>query len=579
MNNVLKFSVNNIELVDKIEKSLFRKVKIKAFATGENAHTLPIEEDVLKRGARTVYNKPILWKYNKYFDDAEGHEKDEVPCGFVPESKDNPIEFENVNGKIYIVISALLWTRYCGRLIDIFKRDDMKKDVSIEIAYIEDEDNSDVKPKIQDFVVAGITILGEMINPACKGCEAELLEFSENKERYLTEMMSDNKSIIIDNTKEASVDGVWSNPRRKLFTPISKASNRKALLKEAYLIGDFDADEPEITNFKYPHHVIRNGKLVVHRSGLQAAFQRAAQQGIVKGEVKSHLLRHYRELGLSTENFSEFAMSEEDFTLYFAEDLKESVGEETMTEENKELIEESEGDKLDVVSKEEIVEDKPEEISEEVIEESEDKAEDVSEDEKPEDKSKEMCDIPSPDINCEDEPEGDEPEDVSDDGDEDEEHDDSHEEEVEEHKDEEEIEERDEEMSCDALKEEMCKMQDKIRDLEEKNAAYMTQIEAMSDYEELKKFKADTEERIAREKEMADMEKVMCDIEARGINMSEEDKNEFKAKIKEFASIDAWSNYVKAQAFDRAESIDGIVRIGLPYITDKPQPKSIWDEI
>lgn len=550
MNNVLKFSVNNIELVDKIEKSLFRKVKIKAFATGENAHTLPIEEDVLKRGAKTIYNKPILWKYNKYFDDAEGHEKDEVPCGFVPESKDNPIEFEDANDKVYIVINALLWTRYCGRLIDIFKRDDMKKDVSIEIAYIEDEDNSDVKPKIQDFVVAGITILGEMINPACKGCEAELLEFSESKERYLTEMMSDNKTIIIDNAKEASVDGVWSNPRRKLFTPISKASNRKALLKEAYLIGDFDTDEPEITNFKYPHHVIRNGKLVVHRSGLQAAFQRAAQQGIVKGEVRSHLLRHYRELGLSTENFSEFAMSEEDFTLYFADDLKESVGEETMTEENKEVVEE-------------------------IIEESEDKAEGVSEG----DKSEEMCDIPSPDINCEDKPESDKPEDDSDDDDEDEEHDDSHEEEVDEYKDEKEIEEHDEEMSCDALKEEMCKMQDKIRDLEEKNAAYMTQIEAMSDYEELKKFKADTEERISREKEMADMEKVMCDIEERGIAMSEDDKNEFKAKIKEFSSIDAWSNYVKAQAFDRAESIDGVVRIGLPYNTSVSKPKSIWDEI
>ena len=570
MNNVLKFSVNNIELVDKIEKSLFRKVKIKAFATGENAHTLPIEEDVLRRGAKTIYNKPILWKYNKYFDDAEGHEKDEVPCGFVPESKDNPIEFENTNDKVYIVINALLWTRYCGRLIDIFKRDDMKKDVSIEIAYIEDEENSDVKPKIQDFVIAGITILGEMINPACKGCEAELLEFSENKERYLTEMMSDNKAIIIDNTKEASVDGVWSNPRRKLFTPISKASNRKALLKEAYLVGDFDVDEPEITNFKYPHHVIRNGKLVVHRSGLQAAFQRAAQQGIVKGEVKSHLLRHYRELGLSTENFSEFSMSEEDFTLYFAEDLKESVGEEIMTEENKNVVEE-------------VIEDKPEEISEKVIEESEgDRPEDVSED-----KTEEMCDIPSPDINCEDKPEdgseGDKPEDDSEDNseddDEDEKHDDSHEEEVEEHKDEEEIEEHDEEMSCDALKEEMCKMQDKIRDLEEKNAAYMAQIEAMSDYEELKKFKADTEERIAREKEMADMEKVMCDIEERGIAMSEDDKNEFKAKIKEFSSIDAWSNYVKAQAFDRAESIDGVVRIGLPYNTSVSKPKSIWDEI
>ena len=182
MENTLVFSVNNIQLMDNIEKSLFRKVKIKAFATGENCHTMPIEEDTLKRGAKTIYNKPILWKYNKYFDDAMGHEKDEVPCGFVPETNDNPIRFETDKGRLYIVIYALLWTKYCGKLIDIFERDNNKKDVSVEIAVIEDEENNfSSKPKIKDFVIAGITLLGEMVNPACKGCEAELLEFSENK--------------------------------------------------------------------------------------------------------------------------------------------------------------------------------------------------------------------------------------------------------------------------------------------------------------------------------------------------------------------------------------------------------------
>ena len=59
MENTLKFSVNDIQLMDDIEKNLFRKVKIKAFATGENCHTMPIEEDVLKRGAKNIYNKSI----------------------------------------------------------------------------------------------------------------------------------------------------------------------------------------------------------------------------------------------------------------------------------------------------------------------------------------------------------------------------------------------------------------------------------------------------------------------------------------------------------------------------------------
>ena len=77
---------------------------------------------------------------------------------------------------------------------------------------------------------------------------------------------------------------------------------------------------------------------------------------------------------------------------------------------------------------------------------------------------------------------------------------------------------------------------------------------------------------------MADMQKVMSEIEGRGISMSEDDKKEFMNKIKEFSSIDAWSNYVKAQAFDRAENIDGIVKIGLSYNTTT-KTGSIWDEL
>ena len=64
-------------------------------------------------------------------------------------------------------------------------------------------------------------------------------------------------------------------------------------------------DSAPSERLKYPHHKIKNGELVVDRAGVIAAFQRASQQGIVNGKVKSHLLKHYRELGLSTENFEE----------------------------------------------------------------------------------------------------------------------------------------------------------------------------------------------------------------------------------------------------------------------------------
>ena len=519
MENTLKFSVNDIQLMDDIEKNLFRKVKIKAFATGENCHTMPIEEDVLKRGAKTIYNKPILWKYDRYFDDAMGHEKDEVPCGFVPETNDNPIKFERYNDRLYIVIYALLWTKYCGKLIKIFERDDKKKDVSVEIAVIEDEENKfNSKPKIKDFVISGITILGEMINPACKGCDAELLEFSENKSKFLRDepVIKFESEITIDNSKESSVDGKWENPRRKLFTPLSNQPNRKALLKEAYLITDFEGEELQITKFKYPHHVVKNGKLVIHKTGLISAFKRVVQQNAMNDDIKKHILRHYKELGLSQENFSEFDLNEEEFNLYFSKDFRyEKVGDLDM--EDKKKMKENE--------------DKTEEVKEECKKMAKDDQEkDVDTKETEEEKSEEK-----------------------------------------------EEEEKEEDMAEENKDAKIKEMSEKIDRLEEENKAYMSKIESMSDYEDLKKFKADTEERQMREEEMRKMTAVMEEVENRGVCMSEDDKNALMAKIKEFSSLDAWSNYVKAQAFDMRENTDGVVKFSLPY-TEKDNAGSIWDK-
>ena len=191
------------------------------------------------------------------------------------------------------------------------------------------------KPDVYSWKYQAITILSDQVAEACKGSNVQLMKFSEDKENYIKENFADK--ISIDNSKEAATSGEWSNPGQKLFKPITEASNAKSLLKEAYLIGDFSDNEYEITKFKYPHHVVRDGKLIVHKDGLQSAFSRAAQQGIVKGDVKSHLLKHYRELGLDTQNFAEFGFSQDEFNQYFAEDYKQDEGENV--EEEKKVTE------------------------------------------------------------------------------------------------------------------------------------------------------------------------------------------------------------------------------------------------
>ena len=579
----VNFSVDSAEFVDTTQfiddtnKSLFRKMRIRAFASGENAHTLPVDKEVIERCAYSVYDKPIVWKYNRWLDDAEGHEPDEVPVGFIKESSENPVVFEQIDNRIFMTVTALIWTKYCGRLIEVFEKAGGFKDVSIEINTRLEEQKFCDKPIIKDFCVQGITILGEAIAPAVKGCGATLLEFSTDKSKYL-DSIEFADGIKIDNSAKSAVSGAWSNPRRKLFNPIVKASNKRALLKEAYLVGNFSSKEPEITKFKYPHHVIRDGKLVVHKDGVQAAFQRASQQGIVQGNVKAHLLKHYRELGLTTENFSEFGISENDFSLYFADYINQPEsgceqrmedtiknGEEVVensTEGTTQPIENSDGNLAEVDN----CDVSP--VGVEMQEDNKDtKTEEVDNSEPEEIKNSEEAEVENS-AECG----GETAEKMSDDEHDDDNHDDDSDDKQEDNHD-----DKEENMSIETAMSKIAEMSDTIARLEADKNAYMAKLESMSDYEDLKKFKCDTEERMAREAEMSQMESVMSEITEKGFSFSEDDKQKLMSEFKNFSSIDAWKNYVKAQVFDRADST-GFVRMGLPVPNTQPSG-SIWDRI
>ena len=110
----------------------------------------------------------------------------------------------------------------------------------------------------------------------------------------------------IENRREYSVSGKWGKPSSAFYDALMEEDNWKSLLNEAFLISNDDIKntEEEVTSFassgcKYPHHVIKNGKLVVHVNGVRAAYARAKQMGIYKGEVKSHIDKHYKECGLT----------------------------------------------------------------------------------------------------------------------------------------------------------------------------------------------------------------------------------------------------------------------------------------
>ena len=139
------------------------------------------------------------------------------------------------------------------------------------------------------------------------------------------------KRLEIDNSAEAAVkSGRWKNPGSSFYYKILNSFrildeskddedvdkydfDFKKVLKEAYLVAPVEKIKNSpygITPYsqsgcKYPHHVIKNGKLVVSVPGIQAAYARAKQQGIFKGDVKSHIEKHYKELGLDMSTMTE----------------------------------------------------------------------------------------------------------------------------------------------------------------------------------------------------------------------------------------------------------------------------------
>ena len=550
------FGIDDVNVIEDDDR--FAITKIRAFAEKENSHTQPISFDSLKMTANTIYNVPVVVEFTDWNDDGIGtHSKAEIPVGFVY-SENNPVTFEydEERDKNFLTIKALIWKNYSKNIVDIIHSSNDRKKVSVEMTTTDYQDNGLFdKPDVYSWKYQAITILSDQVAEACKGSNVQLMKFSEDKENYIKENFADK--ISIDNSKEAATSGEWSNPGQKLFKPITEASNAKSLLKEAYLIGDFSDNDYEITKFKYPHHVIRDGKLVVHKDGLQAAFSRAAQQGIVKGDVKSHLLKHYHELGLDTENFAEFGFSEEEFNQYFAEDYKQDEGENVEEEKKVTEAEATEPEKEEEAKVEEAEATETEEKTEEKVEEADetvtepcntemgcDKKMADGEDNKENDTEETSDDSKEPDEETEDEKE----------------------------------EDNKENMSLEEAMSEISNLTAENEKLKKDNEAYMAKFEAMSDYDELKAFKFAAEEKEKQEANMVKMCEVLDEISEKGVEMSEDERNAYIAKFSEYDSVAAWSNMVKAAEFDRVSAPSGnIHKIGLPYGEKKKSTGSIWD--
>ena len=177
----LSFAIDNIELVNENPNSSFAILSLDFFASGKNRHDMFVKEDVLRKTAKTIYNCPVLWKYDKSMDDAGSHEKDEVPCGFVPYGQ-TISEKKLSDGRVMLTTLAYVWKKYSGKLLDIYSRD-KEKSVSVEMSVLDSLEMADGLISLEDYVFEGVTILGTFIQPAIDNTTSSIIKFSANDEK------------------------------------------------------------------------------------------------------------------------------------------------------------------------------------------------------------------------------------------------------------------------------------------------------------------------------------------------------------------------------------------------------------
>lgn len=310
MDNLIRFDISSVKFSKLLDEST-ALLDLQVCTSGNNAHNLPFTKETMIRAAeKTLRGKPIVAEYSMWRGDIGTHTRPEESnrIGYIVENQDFRY-VDNSDGTCSLCAYAILWKDYApNEYMCIAEGNHSTKGVSMEIRWNKKkqgfEGNMDLE-EITDFSFRGVAILGDKYVPASAGSNAHMVVFSEKVKETEMKYFANN-SIKVNNSKDAAVNSSsWSNPGRKLYGKILKATNSKSLLDEAYLVVESGYEDSPSSSLKYPHHSIKNGELVVNIAGLKAAFSRAEQQGIVSGSVKSHLLKHYRELGLDTENFTQ----------------------------------------------------------------------------------------------------------------------------------------------------------------------------------------------------------------------------------------------------------------------------------
>ena len=162
-----------------IAKALF-------LSTRPNSHGFHLSDEVLRKYAPTILGKFLVGNLNLFGTDVMSHEKKPDIFGYIPTTQE--VEFVKANdGYLDAYVNIVVSKIYATEVYNLFL-DDNFRNVSVEMRVMyTDEESKDVA----EFNVAGLTVLGKIVNPSVPRAHMEMVRFSaDNAEMYYTSQMN-----------------------------------------------------------------------------------------------------------------------------------------------------------------------------------------------------------------------------------------------------------------------------------------------------------------------------------------------------------------------------------------------------
>lgn len=543
MTQKMSFSVENAEMISENPDSNFAVLSLDFFASGENLHDSYVSEETLMRTANTIKNCPIVWKYDELLDDVYTHDKDEVPCGFVPET----FQIKNrklPDGRTMLSVTAYVWKRYTGELLRIFKRDKGKKPVSVEMVVYKIGKMANGLTELLDFRYEGITVLGTYVTPAIPLASATVLSFAQMKDEYNDVY---RKEFLFSGIDMTIPQEVKNNAKKglELRKQFGKGGTSVSLSSAKYLINNINASPDKIKQIgKYFSR--HEGDDLTVKDNPSNEYISSLLFGGVEGRkwtfsIIEQMEQREKERMNSLEE-TDKTEERETFNVDKSEKKEKSMEEkEKLINKEEEMASEEEVKEEEKMASEEemaLDKDKEEGKEEEMAKdekEEDDKKEEVKEDDKEEDKEEDKpkkFEFPSNfDVNKTLELFGD-----------------------------------DEDSQIKLGKEELSKSEDV--DLSVLlSAMFAKMLKISEENSELREFKATSE----GEQKKFEVEKTLKELSEKVV-IPDEAKEEMKAEADKYdlANIETWKTYCKAKSFDFAvkkesESGEEFLSFGLPF--------------